>query len=148
VLKLAVEYRQKFGKDIYIDLLCYRRHGHNESDEPKFTQPKLYNVIAKHPNPREVFSKKLVERGDADAQLAKRMDKEFRGMLQDRLNLVKQKPLPYQAQKMEEEWKLLKPAKPADFDKSPEYWYSRLRRLIKLAKHLQRYRKVSSPSSK
>jgi 2-oxoglutarate dehydrogenase E1 component len=117
--ELAVEYRQKFGKDIYIDLLCYRRHGHNESDEPKFTQPKLYNVIAKHPNPREVFSKKLVERGDADAQLAKRMDKEFRGMLQDRLNLVKQKPLPYQAQKMEEEWKLLKPAKPADFDKSP-----------------------------
>ncbi len=118
--ELAVEYRQKFGKDIYIDLLCYRRHGHNESDEPKFTQPKLYNVIAKHPNPREVYSKKLVERGDADAQLAKRMDKEFRGMLQDRLNLVKQKPLPYQAQKMEEEWKLLKPAKPSDFDKSPD----------------------------
>ncbi len=117
---LAVEYRQKFGKDIYIDLLCYRRHGHNESDEPKFTQPKLYNVIAKHPNPREVYSKKLVERGYADAQLAKRMDKEFRAQLQDRLNLVKQKPLPYQPQKMEEEWKLLTPSKPSDFEKSPE----------------------------
>jgi 2-oxoglutarate dehydrogenase E1 component len=117
--ELAVEYRQKFSKDIYIDLLCYRRHGHNESDEPKFTQPKLYNVIAKHPNPREVYSKRLVERGDADAQLAKRMDKEFRALLQDRLNLVKQKPLPYQPQKMEEEWKLLAPAKPSDFDSSP-----------------------------
>jgi len=118
--ELAVGYRQKFGQDIYIDLLCYRRHGHNESDEPKFTQPKLYNVIAKHPNPREVYSKKLVERGDADAQLAKRMDKEFRALLQDRLNQVKQKPLPYQPQKMEEEWKLLSHSKPEVFDKSPE----------------------------
>jgi len=117
--ELAVDYRQKFGKDIYIDLLCYRRHGHNENDEPKFTQPKLYNVIAKHPNPREVYSKRLVERGDTDAQLAKKLDKEFRGMLQDRLNLVKQKPLPYKHQKMEEEWKLLVPAVPSDFEKSP-----------------------------
>ena len=117
--ELAVEYRQKFGKDIYIDLLCYRRHGHNESDEPKFTQPKLYNVIAKHPNPREVYSKRLVERGEADAELAKGMDKEFRGLLQDRLNLAKQKPLPYSPQKMEEEWRQLKPSVPSDFDKSP-----------------------------
>ena len=120
--ELAVEYREKFGKDIYIDLLCYRRHGHNESDEPKFTQPKLYNVIAKHPNPREVYSKRLVERGDTDAKLAKKMDKEFRDLLQDRLNLVKQKPLPYQPQKMEEEWKQLTPSVPEDFDKSPETW--------------------------
>ncbi len=118
--QLAVEYRQKFGKDIFIDLLCYRRHGHNESDEPKFTQPKLYNVIAKHPNPREVYSKRLVEKGDTNAEMAKRMDKEFRSLLQARLNLVKQKPLPYQAQKMEEEWEQLTPSIPSDFDKSPD----------------------------
>ncbi|MCK5699825.1 MAG: 2-oxoglutarate dehydrogenase E1 component, partial [Cyclobacteriaceae bacterium] len=124
--ELAVDYRQKFGKDIYIDLLCYRRHGHNESDEPKFTQPKLYNVIAKHPNPREVYSKRLVEKGDTDAQMAKRMDKEFRSLLQDRLNLVKQKPWPYQPQKMEEEWKLLTLAVPSDFDKSPETGISKV----------------------
>ncbi len=115
---LAVEYRQKFGKDIFIDLLCYRRHGHNESDEPKFTQPKLYNIIAKHPNPREIYVKKLVEKG-VDASLADEMDKNFRNQLQDRLNEVKQKPLPYKPQKIEEEWEQLRKAKPEDFDKSP-----------------------------
>jgi 2-oxoglutarate dehydrogenase E1 component len=120
VAKLAVEYRQKFGKDIFIDLLCYRRHGHNESDEPKFTQPKLYNVIARHPNPREIYVKKLTERGDFDQALGDEMDKKFRDQLQDRLNEVKQKPLPYKAQKVEEEWQQLRWASPADFDQSPE----------------------------
>src|SRR6187455_2364328 len=84
VSNLAVEYRQKFGKDIFIDLLCYRRHGHNEADEPKFTQPKLYNLIAKHPNPREIYVKKLIERGDVDAALAEELDKGFRNDLQNR----------------------------------------------------------------
>jgi 2-oxoglutarate dehydrogenase E1 component len=117
---LAVEYRQKFGQDIFIDLLCYRRHGHNESDEPKFTQPKLYNLIAKHPNPREVYVKKLIERADVDAALADEMDKSFRNQLQDRLNEVKQKPLPYKPQKIEAEWEKMKRATPADFDESPK----------------------------
>lgn len=120
VAKLAVEYRQKFKQDIFIDLLCYRRHGHNESDEPKFTQPKLYNIIAKHENPREIYVKKLVERGDFDAALTDEMDKSFRNQLQDRLNEVKQKPLPYKPQRIEEEWEQMRWAKPEDFDKSPD----------------------------
>ena len=119
-VKLAVEYRQKFNRDIFVDMVCYRRHGHNESDEPKFTQPSLYNIISKHPNPREVYNKKLIERGDVDAALAKQMDKAFRADLQDRLNLVKQKPLPYHYQKMEQEWKELRRATPKDFVKSPK----------------------------
>ncbi|MDN5201822.1 2-oxoglutarate dehydrogenase E1 component [Fulvivirgaceae bacterium BMA10] len=119
-VSLAVEYRQKFGKDIFIDLLCYRRHGHNESDEPKFTQPKLYNIIAKHPNPREIYMKVLSQRDGVDADLAKRMDKEFRSQLQDRLNDVKQNPLPYQPQKVEEEWHQLRKSTQDDFEISPD----------------------------
>ncbi|MEM9280659.1 MAG: thiamine pyrophosphate-dependent enzyme, partial [Verrucomicrobiota bacterium] len=76
--KLAVEYRQRFNKDIFIDMLCYRRHGHNESDEPKFTQPKLYSAIAKHPNPREIYVKLLKERGDLDESEVKKIDKDFK----------------------------------------------------------------------
>jgi len=117
---LAVDYRMKFGKDIFIDMLCYRRHGHNESDEPKFTQPKLYNIIAKHPNPREIYVKQLIERGQVDASLADELDKTFRNQLQDRLNEVKQKPLPYKPQKIEAEWEQMRWATPEDFDKSPE----------------------------
>ncbi len=117
--ELAVEFRQKFGQDIFIDMVCYRRHGHNESDEPKFTQPSLYNLIGQKPNPREIYNQRLIERGDVDAELAKRMDAEFRAMLQDRFNEVKQQPLPYVYQKLEEDWKGLRRSTPADFDQSP-----------------------------
>ncbi|MGY6559378.1 MAG: 2-oxoglutarate dehydrogenase E1 component [Nitritalea sp.] len=118
--KLAAEFRQKFSRDIFIDMVCYRRHGHNESDEPKFTQPGLYNIISKHPNPREIYVKRLTERGDIDAKIAKQMDKEFRQLLQDRLNMVKEKPLPYQFTKFEQEWQSLRFSKAEDFESSPE----------------------------
>jgi len=118
--KLAIEFRQKFQRDIFIDMVCYRRHGHNESDEPKFTQPSLYNIISRHANPRELYNKKLIEKGDVDAELAKKMDREFRDLLQDRFNQVKQKPLPYTFQKMEKEWQELRRSEAKDFEKSPD----------------------------
>ena len=54
-VKLAMEYRQKYHRDVFIDILCYRKYGHNEGDEPRFTQPLLYKAIAAHPNPKEKF---------------------------------------------------------------------------------------------
>ena len=120
-VKLATEYRQKFNNDVFIDMVCYRKHGHNEGDDPKFTQPEMYEIINKHPNPRELYVQELVARGDVDKELAESMEKEFWNHLQDRLNLVKENPLPYTYQKPEEEWRLLKrTVNPEDFVESPK----------------------------
>lgn len=88
-VNLAVEYRQKYKTDVFIDLLCYRRFGHNEADEPKFTQPLLYKAIEKHPNPKEVYAKKLIEEGTIDAAYAKEVEKDFRSYLQTQLDASK-----------------------------------------------------------
>ncbi|TAF66490.1 MAG: 2-oxoglutarate dehydrogenase E1 component [Cytophagales bacterium] len=117
--KIAAEFREKFNQDIFIDMVCYRKHGHNESDEPKFTQPLLYKAIANHANPREIYHKQLLERGEANADMAKNMDTEFRKMLQDRLNLVKQQSIEYKFQKLDEDWLKLRKSQPSDFDHSP-----------------------------
>lgn len=118
---LAMAYRQKYNEDIFIDMVCYRKHGHNESDEPKFTQPQLYALIEKHPNPREVYTQYLSQRTDEDArELAKEMETGFWNDLQQRLDEVKQKPLPYKYQKPELWWKELRKAIDTDFDNSPE----------------------------
>ena len=118
---LAVAYRQKFNEDIFIDMVCYRKHGHNEGDEPKFTQPQLYSLIDKHPNPREVYTQYLLQHNESDAQeLAKEMEAKFWAELQQRLDEVKQKPLPYAYQKPELWWQELRKAKDEDFLKSPD----------------------------
>ncbi len=119
--KLAVEFREMFKRDVFIDMVCYRRYGHNESDEPKFTQPTMYSVIEKHSNPRELYSKLLIERGDVDAELAARMDAEFKKVLQDRLDQIKQKPgLPYKPLRLDQQWAELRYSEPDDFDQSPQ----------------------------
>ena len=119
--KLAVEFREKFDRDVFIDMVCYRRYGHNEADEPKFTQPTMYNIIEKHDNPRELYKKLLIERGDVDAELAQRMDTEFKKQLQDRLDRVKQKAeIPYKPLRLDLDWAELRFSEPSDFDQSPE----------------------------
>lgn len=118
--EIAARYRSQFHSDVFIDMVCYRKHGHNEGDDPKFTQPKMYALIDKHPNPREVYIKFLLENGEADAQeLAKEMEKKFWADLQDRLDEVKQKPLPYTYQQPELWWRTLRKATADDFDYSP-----------------------------
>ena len=117
--EIATRYRQRFNSDVYIDMVCYRKHGHNEGDDPKYTQPRMYALIDKHPNPREVYSKQLIANGAIDAELAMEMEKHFWAQLQERLDEIKQNPLPYTYQKPELWWKDLRKATPADFDESP-----------------------------
>jgi 2-oxoglutarate dehydrogenase E1 component len=118
--EIATLYRQQFNSDIFIDMVCYRKHGHNEGDEPKFTQPQLYALIDKHLNPREVYTQFLIQNGESDAQaLAKEMEQRFLADLQERLDEVKQNPLPYSYQPPELVWKSLRKATAADFDASP-----------------------------
>jgi 2-oxoglutarate dehydrogenase E1 component len=118
--EIATRYRQKFNSDIFLDMVCYRRHGHNEGDDPKFTQPQLYALIDQHPNPREVYTQYLIENGEADAKdLAKEMEKKFWGDLQERLDEVKQHPLPYTYQQPELWWRSLRRANAGDFEHSP-----------------------------
>ncbi len=119
-VQIATKYRQQFNSDIFIDMVCYRKHGHNEGDEPKFTQPQLYALIDKHLNPREVYTQYLLQNGEPDAQeLAKEMEIQFLADLQERLDEVKQNPLPYTFQKPELWWKSLRRAVETDFENSP-----------------------------
>ncbi len=119
-VQIATQYRQEFNSDIFVDMVCYRKHGHNEGDEPKFTQPQLYSLIDKHLNPREVYTQYLIQNGEPDAQsLAKEMEQKFLADLQERLDEVKQHPLPYTYQKPETWWQSLRRATADDFDASP-----------------------------
>ncbi|MEZ5014730.1 MAG: 2-oxoglutarate dehydrogenase E1 component [Chitinophagales bacterium] len=119
-VEMAVEYRQDFNKDVFVDMVCYRKHGHNEGDDPKFTQPLLYALIADHKNPRELYIEKLLQSQSIDRDIANEMETDFWDELQKRLDSVKQKPLPYTYQPSEENWrKLRKFVEADDFHISP-----------------------------
>ena len=105
VIKLAMDYRQQFQDDIFIDLLGYRKYGHNEGDEPRFTQPILYKAIKSHPNPREIYKNMLLERGELDAQIAKDMEVSFKKLLQEKLDEAKTDDEPLKGNKEIGKWK-------------------------------------------
>jgi len=120
VSELAAEYRQKFNKDVFVDMVCYRKWGHNESDDPKYTQPVMYKLIDKHANPRDIYTAQLENEGSITAEMAKRLEKEFWDDLQARLTSVKQVPLPYKIQPNELAWKNLRRSTGKDFEESPD----------------------------
>ncbi len=93
--ELALDYRQTFHTDVFIDLLGYRRYGHNESDEPRFTQPKLYKVIAKHPDPRQIYQIRLAKRGEIEAGEAEAMEQAFRAELESQFAAARAEQLPH-----------------------------------------------------
>ena len=118
--ELAMEYRQTFKKDIFIDMVCYRKHGHNEGDEPKYTQPHLYGLISKQKSPREIYLDSLLAKDSISREVAKEMQDEFKSELTDRFNNVKQQEIPKKIKGPHQEWQNLKWSTPADFKKSPE----------------------------
>lgn len=137
VSEMAVAYRQEFNEDVFIDMVCYRKHGHNEGDDPEFTQPALYELIKNHANPREMYSNTLVQRGDVEEQLAVEMEKSFWNALQEDLEQNRQNPLPYKYQEPEEAWrKLKKITGPEDFVSSPATGIDR-QRIDHIVNHLQ-----------
>ena len=89
-MTMALEYRQKFKRDVFVDLLCYRKYGHNEGDEPKFTQPKLYKAISKHPNPREIYLDKLLADKVISEEEAAELKAKFTEVLEDDFGASKQ----------------------------------------------------------
>lgn len=88
-IRFAIDYRMKFQKDVFIDLLGYRKYGHNEGDEPKFTQPILYKAIAKHPNVREIYKTKLEKEGIVGNEFLTEMEKEFKNLLESNFEASK-----------------------------------------------------------
>ncbi len=84
--KIATEFRQKFQKPVVIDMFCYRRHGHNEGDEPSFTQPLMYKAIAKHPSTLEIYGDKLIAEGVVSAGEVDKMKADWRSRLDTELN--------------------------------------------------------------
>ncbi len=90
-MQIAVEYRARFKKDVFIDLLGYRKYGHNEGDEPSFTQPKLYKIIKKHKNAKEIYVEKLVEEGSITKDYVKQITEEFKDHLEAEFTESKKK---------------------------------------------------------
>jgi 2-oxoglutarate dehydrogenase E1 component len=116
---LAMEFRAKFHRDIFIDILCYRKYGHNEGDEPRFTQPILYKIIESHPNPMDIYKQQLIEKGlfeqnyfdEVDARIQDTLEKD----LEESKKIKKAKIRSFLANI----WKDIRKAKPDDFDNSP-----------------------------
>jgi 2-oxoglutarate dehydrogenase E1 component len=92
VMRLAFEYRQRFGRDVVLDLFCYRRFGHNEGDEPSYTQPLLYQKIKRHPSARVVYTDRLVRNGTLRQEEVDAIEKEFKDQLEALLAATKAKP--------------------------------------------------------
>ena len=119
-IEIAMEYRQQFHRDIFIDLLCYRKYGHNEGDEPKFTQPKLYDIIAKHPNPKDIYLEQLEREAILSKEEAKKIEEEYQQFLEEEFTASRknEKALVYDFLSLT--WDKYRHGTQKDFDASPK----------------------------
>ncbi|WP_396169576.1 2-oxoglutarate dehydrogenase E1 component [Flavobacterium sp.] len=100
----ALDFRMEFGRDVFIDLLGYRKYGHNEGDEPRFTQPVLYKIIAKHQNPRDIYAEKLIKDGIVDAAYLTKIENDYKERLDENLQASRKKDLTIIKPFMQDEW--------------------------------------------
>ena len=101
----ALDYRMRFGQDVFIDLLGYRKYGHNEGDEPRFTQPELYKAIAKHPNPRDIYAEILIQNGHIQPGHVKELETQYKEILENNLEDSRKIETTVITPFMEDEWK-------------------------------------------
>lgn len=149
-IRMAVEYRQLFHTDVFIDILCYRKYGHNEGDEPRFTQPLLYKAIASHSNPRDIYSSHLVQSGIYTAEDISQIETDFDDILEGKLDKARQIRKVIIPQFLKEKWNGFRYSAESDFHKFPETGIPK-KRLIELAErlnHLPSDRKFFSKISK
>ncbi len=104
-LRFAADYRAQWNKDVYIDLLGYRKYGHNEGDEPMFTQPQLYKAIKKHDNPREIYFDKLQKEGLVSKEDLDKMQTEYRNLMEEDFDASKKVDKTELVEFMPDEWK-------------------------------------------
>ncbi len=100
----ALDFRMTFKRDVFIDLLGYRKYGHNEGDEPRFTQPKLYKAISKHKNPRDIYAEKLISEGIIDANYVSTLEKEYKASLEEELEDSRKQEKTVITPFMQDEW--------------------------------------------
>jgi len=93
-VKLAYDFRQQFHKDVVIDLVCYRRHGHNEGDEPSLTQPKMYKLIKEHRSVRKIYTEQMLRKGDLDPKEAEEWLDHYQSTLQQAFDRTKEQEAP------------------------------------------------------
>ncbi|MGB2513814.1 MAG: 2-oxoglutarate dehydrogenase E1 component [Flavobacteriaceae bacterium] len=101
----ALAFRMRFGQDVFIDLLGYRKYGHNEGDEPRFTQPELYKAIAKHPNPRDIYAEILIQNGHIQPGHVKELEMQYKEILENNLEDSRKIETTVITPFMEDEWK-------------------------------------------
>jgi len=119
-IKMAMEYRQEFNTDVFIDILSYRKYGHNEGDEPRFTQPILYKNIAAHKNPRDLYADLLLEEGIYSSQEIKTINADFNKLLDEKFELSKTFEKVFIQPFLDDYYKNIRFSKPIDFVSSPE----------------------------
>lgn len=104
-MDFALSYRMKFGRDVFIDLLGYRKYGHNEGDEPRFTQPKLYKAISKHDNPRDIYAEELINQNIISKSFIEDLEKKYKTTLEKNYESSKKEENSVVTKILQEEWK-------------------------------------------